>query len=117
RDRIELQMLADASAYSNAVATARSYNTAALLNRAMVSQWAAMCGVGVLHAWGSMQSAYFHAFAGAAMEMNNPNPNYRWGAPCNDGNGYFACGGRWAIDPDPLIPPATDCDAQRRRDL
>src|SRR3954470_21603281 len=67
RDRIELQMLADASAYSNAVATARSYNTAALLNRTMVSQWAAMCGVGALHAWGSMHAAYFHSFGGATM--------------------------------------------------
>src|SRR3954466_6101587 len=99
RTRIELQTLADTSAYSNAVATARTFNTASLLNRTMVSQWSAMCGIAVLHSWGSSQSAYFNSFRGLVMELNTPNEAYVWGGTaannqdweegtCRDGNGF-----------------------------
>jgi hypothetical protein len=127
RDRIELQTLADSAAYSNAVATSRSFNNASLLNRAMVSQWSAMCGIATLHAWGSSQNAYFYAMAGTAIELNDPNPQCTWGGfiqgynspelgNCQDGNGWWACRCRWNTDPSPVNPPLPqDCDGRRRQ--
>ncbi len=54
RSRIELQVVADAAAYSNAVATARTFNSIALLNRAQISHLVAMSGVQSLISWSSM---------------------------------------------------------------
>lgn len=42
KDRTEAQMLADASAYSNAVSTARALNAAALLNRAAIASYVSL---------------------------------------------------------------------------
>jgi hypothetical protein len=129
RDRIELQTIADASAYSNAIAAARSFNNSSLLNRAMISQWSAMCAVATLHAWGSSQNAYFYSLASTAVELNDPNNNCFWNnsnpayddgswqGNCQDGNGYFACQCRWryahAINP----PALEDCGSYRQRML
>ncbi|HEX4620041.1 MAG TPA: pilus assembly protein TadG-related protein, partial [Myxococcaceae bacterium] len=43
--RMELQMATDAAAYSEAVATARTFNTISLFNRAQVSQMVALAGL------------------------------------------------------------------------
>lgn len=44
RERLELQTLADATAYSNAVATARTYNLIATWNRAQISHMVVLAG-------------------------------------------------------------------------
>jgi hypothetical protein len=49
--RMELQMATDAAAYSQAVATARTFNTISLLNRAQVSQMVALAGVQSIISW------------------------------------------------------------------
>ncbi len=48
KDKIEAQTVADATAYSNAVITARTYNTLALLNRTQVSHMVAITSVQAL---------------------------------------------------------------------
>src|SRR3712207_4763215 len=73
KERLELQTVADAAAYSNAIATARPYNTAALLNRAAVSHWVAMAGVQSLHAWGTLTSAYLKEWGSLSYEFQTPD--------------------------------------------
>jgi hypothetical protein len=58
KENHELQHLADAAAYSNAVATARVYNNVSLLNRIQVSYWVAMAADQSLISWTSMARAY-----------------------------------------------------------
>jgi len=53
KEKMELETAADAAAYSQAVATARTYNSIAVLNRAMVSNLVAMAGVESLISWAS----------------------------------------------------------------
>lgn len=57
RERVEIQMLADAAAYSNAVATARVLNSISVLNRAQVATMVAMAGNQSLISW----SSYYRA--------------------------------------------------------
>lgn len=57
RQKRELQQLADASAYSNAVMTARAFNNMALLNRLQVSYWVAMAADQSLISWTSYARA------------------------------------------------------------
>lgn len=51
RQKHELQNLADAAAYSNAVVEARAFNNAALINRLEVSHWVAMAADESLISW------------------------------------------------------------------
>lgn len=51
RQKHELQNLADAAAYSNAVMEARSFNNMALINRLQVSYWVAMAADESLISW------------------------------------------------------------------
>ncbi|NVJ02343.1 pilus assembly protein [Myxococcus sp. AM009] len=44
KERVEIQMAADAAAYSQAVATARAFNAIAVMNRAQVAHMVAMAG-------------------------------------------------------------------------
>ncbi len=53
--RMELQIATDAAAYSQAVATARTFNNAALLSRAEVATMVAMAGVQSLISWSGQQ--------------------------------------------------------------
>ncbi len=82
KEKLELQTLADAAAYSNAVATARTYNVASLLNRTMVSHWVALAGVQAVHAWGTESKGYFDAYASAIREFQIP----RWRNPPPEGS-------------------------------
>lgn len=66
RQRRELQQLADASAYSNAVMTARAFNNMALLNRLQVSYWVAMAADQSLISWTSYARAMGHGTHQAA---------------------------------------------------
>ncbi|MGV3625658.1 MAG: hypothetical protein ACO1OB_32910 [Archangium sp.] len=61
RQKQELQNIADAAAFSNAVMTARAYNNAALINRLEVSYWVAQAADQSLISW----TTYSRAVAGA----------------------------------------------------
>lgn len=51
KEKMEVQAVADAAAYSNAVTTARVYNEIALLERAQIGQFVAMSSVQALTSW------------------------------------------------------------------
>lgn len=67
--KLELQTVADAAAYSNAVATARAYNTVSLLNRTMLSHWVAASGIQGLIAYTSTYQAYLRGYAELVKQM------------------------------------------------
>jgi hypothetical protein len=64
KQKMELQTLADAAAYSNAVAVARTYNSMAVINRALLASLVAAAGAQSLISYTSM----VHAVAGATFE-------------------------------------------------
>ncbi|WP_224243552.1 hypothetical protein [Hyalangium gracile] len=57
REKMELETAADAAAYSQAVATARAFNSISLMNRALMSHMVSMTGVESLISW----SGYYRA--------------------------------------------------------
>ncbi|MCP3136556.1 TadE/TadG family type IV pilus assembly protein [Pyxidicoccus xibeiensis] len=61
RERIELQTVADASAYTNAVATARTFNNIAVLNRAQIAHAVAQSGAQSIISWTTLYRAYLNA--------------------------------------------------------
>ncbi|NTX39925.1 Tad domain-containing protein [Myxococcus sp. CA033] len=61
RERIELQTVADAAAYSNAVATARTFNNIAVMNRAQIGHAVAQAGATSLVSWASLYRAQLNA--------------------------------------------------------
>ena len=58
RERTELQTVADAAAYSNAVATARTFNNIAVLNRAQIAFAVSQAGAQSLISWSTAYMAY-----------------------------------------------------------
>lgn len=64
KEKMELETAADAAAYSQAVATARTYNSISLLNRALMSNMVAMAGVESLISW----SSYYRAVLNEARQ-------------------------------------------------
>ncbi len=79
RQKHEIQNMADAAAYSNAVMTARTFNNMAVINRLEVSYWVAQAADQSLISW----TAYAHAMpAGAyfaASKINATNcPANTW---------------------------------------
>ncbi len=66
KQRHELQTLADAAAYSNAVMTARAYNNAALVNRLEVSYFVASAANQAAISWGTYGRALFGAARAAS---------------------------------------------------
>lgn len=64
KQKMELQALADAGAYSNAVAVARTYNSVAVANRATIATLVAGAGAQSLISWSSM----FQGVAGATWD-------------------------------------------------
>jgi hypothetical protein len=65
RDRMDLQTVADTSAYSNAIATARTMNAIALMNRAMIAHTVSTIGTLSLLSYCTL----FYADAKAAQEL------------------------------------------------
>jgi hypothetical protein len=66
RDKMEAQHVADLAAYSSAVATARTFNSIALMRRAQTGHLVAMSGVQSLISWTSMMRANLNATRVAA---------------------------------------------------
>ncbi|HZH17636.1 MAG TPA: pilus assembly protein TadG-related protein [Archangium sp.] len=73
KEKMELQTMADAAAYSNAVATARAFNSISLMNRALMGHMVAMTGVESLISWSSYYRASIH---GAKNAYNIPMAVY-----------------------------------------
>lgn len=69
RQKQELQNLADAAAFSNAVMTARAYNNAALINRLEVSYWVAQAADQSLISWTTYARGVKMASATAADQL------------------------------------------------
>jgi len=65
RERMELQTLADAAAYSNAVASARTFNVIAVMNR---TEWSLLVAQSATQAYISWTSAYW----GAINQLKGP---------------------------------------------
>jgi hypothetical protein len=65
REKIELQTVADAAAYSNAVVTARTFNGISIMNRALVGNMVAMAGVESLISWSSYYRGSLHGVSQA----------------------------------------------------
>ena len=61
REKMETQSVADLAAYSSAVATARTFNSIALMRRAQTGHLVAMSGVLSLTSWTSMMRANLNA--------------------------------------------------------
>jgi hypothetical protein len=61
REKIELNTLAESTAYSNAVATARAYNAVSLMNRAAIAHWINLAGVESLISWTGLFFAEYYA--------------------------------------------------------
>ncbi|MFP2910410.1 pilus assembly protein [Pyxidicoccus sp. 3LFB2] len=57
KERVEIQMAADAAAYSQAVVTARTFNAIAVMNRAQVAHMVAMAGTQALISHSSQEFA------------------------------------------------------------
>lgn len=71
REKLEAQSVADLAAYSSAVATARTFNSIALMRRAQTAHMVAMSGVQSLISWTSVMRANLNA---ARMAANNCPP-------------------------------------------
>jgi hypothetical protein len=99
KDKLDLQAAADSAAYSNAIASARTLNTASLLNRAAVSEWVAMAGIQALTAWGTTTGAYMGALGEMAYDFQMPVPG-QWCWMTNSlgsaGN-VPACDAQWLL--------------------
>lgn len=73
KEKMELKTAADAAAYSQAVATARTYNSISVLSRAFVSNMVAMAGVNSLISWAAMYRASVYR---AKQDYNTPKTQY-----------------------------------------
>ncbi|WP_164011567.1 Tad domain-containing protein [Pyxidicoccus trucidator] len=61
RERIEVQTVADAAAYTNAVATARTMNNIAVLNRTQIAHAVAQAGAQSIISWTTLYRAHLNA--------------------------------------------------------
>jgi hypothetical protein len=71
RQKHELQNLADAAAYSNAVMEARAFNNAAVINRLQVSYWVALAADQSLISWTSYARAMQFATRKALTQLQS----------------------------------------------
>ena len=72
--RTDLNNLADTAAYSSAIATARTFNTASLLNRAIVSHYVTMAGIQAQLAYTSSGHNYFNLAANQFRMLDEAGP-------------------------------------------
>ncbi|QDF01933.1 TadE/TadG family type IV pilus assembly protein [Myxococcus xanthus] len=83
RERIEAQTVADAAAFSNAVATARTFNNIAVINRVQIAHAVAQAGAASLVSWASLYRAQLNAARGGYSDWEWPYQlNVITGCPC-----------------------------------
>ncbi len=105
REKMELQTVADAAAYSQAVATARTFNGVSLLNRAFMGHMVVMTGVESLISWSGFYRA---ALEGGRRAYNDAKKPYELiiasNCPCAPTNATCArfcqCGNKAIQDID-----------------
>jgi hypothetical protein len=103
KEKMELETAADAAAYSQAVATARTYNSISVLNRALMSNMVAMAGVQSLISW----SAYYRGVLNEAKDSYN--------IPFAQ---YLAISIPTCLCPSPTCnPPMCQCSTQAMQDI
>jgi len=83
REKAETQTLADAAAYSGAVATARTFNSIALLNRAAVAEMVSMLATQSLLSYASYYRATVYAARDYYLFKKNAECAVGDVAPCN----------------------------------
>ena len=71
RQRHEVQNVADAAAYSNAVMTARAFNNMATINRLEVSYWVALAADQSLISWSGFAQGLANGASTAAKQVQN----------------------------------------------
>lgn len=74
KERIELQHVADAAAYSEAVVTARAFNAVSLMNRTQVSHMVALAAVQSLISWSGYSKATMQGAKDAIETMHAACP-------------------------------------------
>ncbi|MFY0526622.1 pilus assembly protein TadG-related protein [Archangium gephyra] len=97
KEKMELQTMADAAAYSNAVATARAFNSISLMNRALMGHMVAMTGVESLISW----SSYYRAAIHGAKDAYTKGPLVVYGAilaSCGANVSMCACATKAILD-------------------
>src|SRR6185436_15518103 len=72
REKLELDNLAEAAAYNDAVKIARTFNAVSMLNRTQVSHLVAMAGVQSLISWSGMYRGALRASKDALEEAKSP---------------------------------------------
>lgn len=83
RERIEAQTVADAAAFSNAVATARTFNNIAVINRVQIAHAVAQAGAASLVSWASLYRAHLNAARSGYSDWEWPYQlNVVTGCPC-----------------------------------
>jgi hypothetical protein len=88
RERIEVQTVADAAAYTNAVATARTMNNIAVLNRTQIAHAVAQAGAQSIISWTTLYRAHLNAASESFKSAETPyQENEAKGCPCAASNG------------------------------
>jgi len=88
RERIEVQTVADAAAYTNAVATARTMNNIAVLNRTQIAHAVAQAGAQSIISWTTLYRAHLNAARKSFENAEEPyQVNKDFGCPCAAANG------------------------------
>ncbi|WP_224241104.1 pilus assembly protein [Hyalangium gracile] len=72
RERIELQTVADTTAFTNAVATARTFNNIAVLNRAQIAHGVAQLGAQSIISWTTFYRSAINAAKKAFKDSEEP---------------------------------------------
>jgi hypothetical protein len=90
RERIELQTAADATAFSNAVATARTFNNIAVLNRTHIAHGVVQLGAQSLISWTTLHRAYLNGARQAFRNSEWPYAIFAALCACAPFNGFCA---------------------------
>ncbi|HEX5746200.1 MAG TPA: pilus assembly protein TadG-related protein [Archangium sp.] len=108
RERTELQTVTDAAAYSNAVATARTFNNIAVLNRAQIAFAVSQAGAQSLISWSTAYLGYVEGGIDGFKKIQKPYKFFKsFGCPCSPFSKFCKlacrCGKRGVSDTDRFI--------------
>jgi hypothetical protein len=93
REKLELDNLAEAAAYNDAVMIARTFNAVSMLNRTQVSHLVAMAGVQSLISWAGMYRGALKATHDALEEAKEP-----YNDECDDKGMRCGCASKMEIE-------------------
>jgi hypothetical protein len=112
RERTELQAVSDAAAYSNAVATARTFNNIAVLNRAQIAFAVSQAGAQSLISWSTAYLGYVEGGIHGFKQVQKPYKLFKdlfcWCAPFKKAcKAPCRCGKQGVSDTDRFINKLT----------